>query len=76
MTTKLTLTIEGQVIKTAKKYAQIKGINLSRLIENYLRKLSTEDNLVHEITPRVARLRGSIKLPADFDYKKMIEERI
>ena len=76
MEKKLTLTIEDQVIKTAKKYAQIKGISLSRLIEDYLRTLSNEDKLANEITPRIARLRGSIKLPADFNYKKMIGESI
>ncbi len=39
MTTKLTLTIEQDVIKTAKIYAQKKGRSLSDLIENYLKTL-------------------------------------
>jgi hypothetical protein len=76
MTTKLTLTIEERVIKTAKKYAQKKGRSLSALIENYLKALATEDSLAGEMTPRVRRLRGSIKLPGNFDYKKAVEESI
>jgi hypothetical protein len=76
MTTKLTLTIEERVIKTAKKYAQKKGRSLSGLIENYLKALASEDSLTSEMTPRVRRLRGSIKLPANFDYKKVIGESI
>ncbi len=76
MTTKLTLTIEERVIKTAKKYAEKKGRSLSGLVENYLKTLAAEDNLTNEITPRVRRLRGSIKLPADFDYKKVLEQSI
>ena len=76
MTTKLTLTIEDRVIKTAKKYAQKKGRSLSGLVENYLKALATEDSLTSEITARVRRLRGSIKLPANFDYKKAVEESI
>ena len=76
MTTKLTLTIEERVIKTAKKYAQKKGRSLSGLIENYLKALASEDSLASEMTPRVRRLRGSIKLPANFDYKKAIGESI
>jgi Family of unknown function (DUF6364) len=76
MTTKLTLTIEERVIKTAKKYAEKKGRSLSGLVENYLKTLGAEDNLTNEMTPRVRRLRGSVKLPADFNYKKVLEESI
>ena len=35
MNTKLTLTLEGDVIKEAKEYAKRKGISLSELVENY-----------------------------------------
>ena len=76
MTTKLTLTIEERVIKIAKKYAQRKGRSLSGLIENYLKALATEDSLTGEMTPRVRRLRGSVKLPANFDYKNALAESI
>jgi hypothetical protein len=76
MTTKLTLTIEQGVITTAKKYAQQKGRSLSDLVENYLRTLSAKENKAAEISPRVKRLVGSIKLPEDFDYKKSLQDAI
>lgn len=76
MTTKLTLTIEQRVIKTAKKYAEKKGRSLSDLVENYLRTLSTGDNQIEDISPRVKRLIGSIKLPENFDYKKSLGDSI
>lgn len=76
MTTKLTLTIEERVIKTAKRYAQKKGRSLSGLVENYLKTLASDDSPANEMTPCVRRLRGSIKLPSDFKYKKMLEESI
>ncbi len=76
MNTKLTLTIEERVIKTAKKYAEKKGRSLSGLVENYLKTLAAEENLTYEMTLRVRRLRGSVKLPADFDYKKALEQSI
>jgi hypothetical protein len=76
MTTKLTLTIEDSVIKTAKKYAQKRGRSLSGLIENYLRTLSSKDSGADNISPRVKRLSGSIKLPKDFDYKRSLEDAI
>lgn len=76
MVTKLTLTIEEQVIRNAKKYAQKKGCSLSGLVENYLKALAAEDNSASELTPRIRRLKGSIQLPADFDYKQKLEESI
>ncbi len=76
MTTKLTLTIEEKVIKTAKKYAEKKGRSLSGLVENYLKTLGAEDKLTSDTTPRVNRLKGAVKLPPDFDYKKALEDSI
>ena len=69
MTTKLTLTIEDKVISSAKKYAQKKGKSLSHLVENYLKSIGTMDTSTHDISPKVSKLRGIIKLPNDFDYK-------
>jgi hypothetical protein len=76
MTTKLTLTIEQRVIKTAKKYAQQKGRSLSDLVENYLRILSTGENQKNEVSSRVKRLAESIQLPDDFDYKQSLGDTI
>jgi len=76
MTTKLTLTIEQDVIKTAKTYAHKKGKSLSELIENYLKTLVNKEKGSKEISPKVKRLVGSVKLPKNFDYKKTLEEEI
>jgi hypothetical protein len=70
MTTKLTLTMEGQVIKSAKKYARQNGKSLSAMVENYLKSISADQELSQELSPKVTRLLGVIKLPEDFDYKK------
>jgi hypothetical protein len=70
MTSKLTLSIDDQVIVSAKKYAKGKGESLSGLVENYLKSISTQDSGSGEISPRVRKLMGRIKLPKDFDYKK------
>lgn len=76
MTTKLTLTIQQEVIKTAKSYAKSKGRSLSELIENYLKTLSDKDKPEESLSPRVKRLIGSIKLPENVDYRTIIEEEI
>lgn len=76
MTTKLTLTIEESVIKMAKSYSQKKGRSLSELIENYLIALTSKEKNDVELSPRVKRMKGAIKLPKDFDYKKVLEEEL
>ncbi len=78
MNTKLTLTMEQSVIEKAKKYARKKERSLSDLIENYLKALVTTDNINHEedLSPTVKSLRGTFKLPKDFDYKKELTDRL
>ena len=77
MNSKLTLTIEKTVIDKAKKYAKRKGHSLSDIIENYL-KVITKDGTKFEIelTPVVRSLKGSFKVPADFDYKKELSKSL
>jgi hypothetical protein len=77
MNTKLTLTIEQNIIEKAKKYAHNKGKSLSSIIENYLKLITKEDNKenINE-TPIVNSLKGSFKAPKNFDYKKQISDEI
>jgi len=77
MNTKLTLTIEQTVIDKAKRYAKRKGHSLSDIIENYL-KVITYDGAKSEmeIAPTVKSMRGSFKVPLDFDYKKELTKSL
>ncbi|MBS9524729.1 hypothetical protein KIH41_15780 [Litoribacter ruber] len=71
MNTKLTLTLDKDVIEKAKRYASNKGRSLSDLIENYLKVLTEEKTeKITELTPLVKSLKGSFKAPESFDYKK------
>jgi hypothetical protein len=77
MNTKLTLTVEQSVIRKAKDYARKKGRSLSDIVENYLKTITKEDpDNVIEITPAVKSLRGSFKVPADFDYKEELKKQL
>jgi len=77
MNSKLTLTIEQSVIEKAKKYARMRERSLSDLIENYLKALTSEEvNKEEELTPTVKSLKGSFKLPENFDYKKELTDRL
>lgn len=78
MNTKLTLTIEKDIIEEAKIYARDKGQSLSDIVENYF-KLLTKDNREikpTQLSPRVRRLRGIISVEEDFDYKKILVEEL
>ena len=78
MNTKLTLTIEKDIIEEAKIYARDKGQSLSDIVENYF-KLLTKDNRENkptQLSPRVRRLRGIISVEEDFDYKKVLVEEL
>ena len=77
MNTKLTLTIEEKVIVKAKNYARKKNRSLSNLIENYLKAIANEDVVEEsETTSIVNSLKGSFKMPKDFDYKMELSKRL
>lgn len=74
MDTKLTLKLNQEVIEKAKQYASDKKLSLSRLIENYLNSLTSENSNKDEleISPFVKSITAGTKslIPNDFDYKK------
>jgi hypothetical protein len=76
MMTKLTLTLNQEVIDSAKAYAKRNGKSLSAIVENYLRSLDRESEKKEALAPEVKRLLGSVKLSKDFDYKKDLQAAI
>ena len=76
MTTKLTLSMDKNVIEKSKKYAASQNRSLSDLIESYLKSITSSSAKTFEISNRVKALRGSFKAPADLDYKKLLQEEI
>lgn len=78
MKTKLTLTIENEVIKIAKEYAKEKGQSLSEMVENYFKFVTVERVKIKEkqLSPKVRKLRGIIKTDNNFDYKQVLTEEL
>ena len=78
MNTKLTLTIEQNVISKAKYYAKEKNRSLSNIIENYLKSLIKEEDNKEKIklSPLIKSLKGSFKMPSNFDYKEELKTRL
>lgn len=79
MNTKLTLSLEKEVIEQAKIYAKGTGRSLSEMVENYFKSLVEKQNKNNfkeedKIDARLQRLVGIIELPEDFDLKKAREE--
>ena len=78
MNQKLTLTVEQSVIEKAKLYAKSKGRSLSDVIENYLKVITKENENISdvELSPIVKSLKGSFKMPKDFNYKKELSNAL
>lgn len=78
MNTKLTLTIEKEVIENAKGFAREKGQSLSEMVENYLKLVTTGRRKIKErqLSPKVRKLRGIIKTDKDIDYKEILTEEL
>jgi hypothetical protein len=60
MNTKLTLSIDKNIIEKAKKYAKNRHKSVSKLIENYLKNIVVKNDY-EKISPIVNELAGSIK---------------
>jgi hypothetical protein len=80
MNTKLTLSLEKEVIEQAKIYAKGSGRSLSEMVESYFRSLVEKPNKKNnkneydDIHPNVKKLIGRITLPEGFDMKKAKQE--
>ncbi len=68
MNTKLTLSIEREIIEQAKVYAKKTGRSLSDIIQSYL-SILTQDIQSSNLSPTTKKLKGSVKLPEDLDVK-------
>lgn len=69
MDKKLTLSLDGTTIESAKDYAKLNNISLSKLIESYLKSITKLKKSKTNITPLVESLSGVITLDKNYDYK-------
>ena len=78
MNTKLTLTIEKEVIETAKVYAKEKGQSLSEMVENYFKLITVRKRKINpkQLSSKVQKLRGIIKTKETVDYKQALTEEL
>ncbi len=78
MNTKLTLSIEQEVIEAAKDYAKKHGRSLSNIVEEYLKALSEKKSTREkELSKIVKDLKGSISLPKDSrSYQELLQDAL
>jgi hypothetical protein len=77
MTTKLTLTIEEEVIQKAKKYASKKQRSLSKIVEAYLKSIAAKEPPERgSISAKIRKMQGAVSLPKNFDYKKEVQKEL
>jgi hypothetical protein len=87
---KLTLDIDNNLVADIEKYADLRGQDISTIVENYFYTIvgTSFSNKAADIrvplqreaatsaTPIVDALKGSCKIPADFDYKQVLSEAL
>lgn len=81
MLTKLTLTIESDVINRAKEYARSKHRSVSKLVEDYLKTVSDTENLKGPDLSLKATLTESIvgMFKGDYqgqEYDQLLEDAV
>lgn len=74
MNTKLTLNIDKTIIRKAKKYAISRHISLSKLVEEYLKSVSSTADNNYTVAPITIELSKLVKKRSSVNYKKTIEE--
>ena len=73
MNTKLTLSLDKDVIEKARRFAKSNGRTLSNLVESQLKVLTrpVDDDEIH---PEIKRLMGKIHIDAAFNHKAEIKK--
>jgi len=74
MATKLTLTLDNKIIKTAKAYAKKNNMSLSGIVELYFKALSSGNN--DKIPPITKELSGIARFTTTKSDKELLGEAL
>lgn len=78
MNTKLTLSLDKDIVEEAKVYAKSNKMSLSKLIENYLNSLTKSSKKPRKVSPLVESLTGVIpdrNMDERKDYRDYLNEK-
>jgi hypothetical protein len=78
MSTKLTLTVNKEIIEIAKEYAKETEQSLSDMVENYFKLITVHRRQIkpEQLSPRIQRLRGIIKSNGPINHKQILSEEL
>lgn len=74
MTGKLTLSVDREVIRKAKRLAKKRGMSVSRMVQTYLEVVSRAPDSETD-PPILRRLRGSLRGASVDDYRRHLREK-
>ncbi|SHI83350.1 hypothetical protein SAMN05443429_10567 [Cruoricaptor ignavus] len=69
----LTLTMDAAVIRRARKYASAHNTDLSKLVENYLTNLDSEDVSEIPLSPQVQKILSGKSIPGNLSDEELKE---
>ncbi len=72
---KLTLSVDGDVVARAKRYAEARGTSVSKLVETMLDLMASPAKGSRDLPPVLTKLRGSLKRGAVRDYRRHLERK-
>lgn len=77
MQTKLTLRLDGRLVRHAKQYAERSGKSLSQMVAEYFSAITSPKGSPSELTPAVSKLKGALEGTgvAPEDYGAYLEEK-
>ncbi len=78
MNTKLTLRLDDELIRSAKRYSAKTGKSVSRLVSDYFTLIGTHENAADmTLTPRVRSLLGALSKTTvdEQDYRRHLEDK-
>jgi len=76
MNSKLTLSLDTNVIERAKAYARKKNTSLSKMIETYLGHITSNTYPSDEIAPIVKSLSGVFEPPEEYNSKAEYKKHV
>ncbi|MCP4757066.1 MAG: antitoxin [Proteobacteria bacterium] len=77
MNTKLTLTLDGKTIESAKRYAKEHKTSLSKLVEFYFRAIASDsEDAIERIPPITKGLSGIAAMKTSKTDKELLKEAL
>lgn len=77
MQTKLTLRLDDQLVRAAKRHAKQAGCSVSQMVADYFAAIASADSHQSTLAPKVSRLMGAIEGTGvdEADYRAYLEEK-